>query len=519
MAQSVLSVYVTEEEIRICEAKKAGKNLQVKRVMTAETPKGSVDGGMIVDVEAMAGTLHAIFEANAIKRGRLAFCVASKRIASKEITLPYVKNKQRVAEMIHVNLSDYLPMGNIQDYICRHTILDTVRTAEGSYYNISLVAVRKELIASYYELAAELNMPVETVDYYGNSIYNMIREQMGEEMSLALQMDREVTHVSIMQGRTQLFRRSVPHGMNSLIQNFADGRNISFQKAADILTGKDSREETRNVEYYDMVRELVASIARVVDFYTSKTPGVLIERAKLFGEGLQLHGLRETLEHELEIPVEEGRELKGIVFTRKNRYQVTMEELSLYLPNLGTLMGSLHLREEDENKGISVVQMMYVLMVLSAAAAIAMMGVSVYQNYRLLQEKEALEVDNNRLAYTEQTYLSFLDMKQEYELLSDYYDSTINDTEALYKLVLSLEAVMPQSVGIQSFSIENGAVSLVGICQGKTALADFIMTLKEIPYVDQVKVLKTVDTNDGSVTEFDMTFCISMQEREGGQNS
>lgn len=523
MAQTVLSTYITEEEIRICEVRKKGKNIQVSRVLSTQTPKNSVDGGMIVNVEEVAQTLRELFGSNAVKKGKLAFTIASKRIASKEVTVPYVKNKKRIAEMIQANIQDYFPMGNLEEYIWRYTIVDTVKTEEIGHYNIALTAVRKDMIASYYELAAELKLPVETVDYYGNSIYSMICRQMEAEegTALALQVDREVTHVSIMEGATQLFRRTIPHGRETLIQTFAENRGIHPEEAQRLLTDGTQEEGITEQEYRETVSELAASIARVVDFYTTKNPGIRVERARIFGEGLSLTGLAPALERELEIEVAGVWKLEGVVIPKKNPYGVSMELLSWYLPNLGVMLASLGLKPEEEKKKISSMQVLQGLVIAAALAAAAMTGLGFYQNYRLKEQKVLVDAENDKLAYAEQMYLAYTDMENEYDRLMEYYATTKSDTEMFYPLILTLEEVMPQSVAIGDISVDNGEVSVTGYAAGKIPVADFIIELKKIPGVSNVKVSKTADSNEGSLTEFEMSFHIgesgeSGEETEGG---
>lgn len=513
MSQNVLSIYITEEEIRICEVKRKGKNLQVNRVFKGATPKNSVDGGMIVDVEAMAQALQELFAAYAVKKGKLVFTIASKRIANKEVTIPYVKNKKRITEMIQANIQDYFPMGNLSEYIWRYTIVDTVKNEETGHYNIALAAVRRDMIASYYELAAELNMPVDTVDYYGNSIYSIICRQMKEGTALALQIDEDVTHVCIMEGSTQLFRRTVPHGKDALIQALAEKKGISAQDAERILTSGEEAAVTQE-DCRAMISDLVASIARVMDFYTTKNQKVLVEKARLFGAGLRIRGLAQALSQELEIEVEEGLVLDGVVISKKNAYGIAMEDLFEYIPNLGAMLASLDLKAEEERKKVSGEQMLQGVVIAASLIVIILAGITFYQNYRLRDEKAALDTDNKRLEHAEEVYLAYMNLLQEYNQMEGYYNSTESDAEALHQMVLTLEEVMPRSVGIGSLSVDNGNISITGTASGKIPVADFIIELKKIPYVSDVRVSKTVDSNEGNLTEFEMSFHISIESEE-----
>ena len=88
-------------------------------------------------------------------------------------------------------------------------------------------------------------------------------------------------------------------------------------------------------------------------------------------------------------------------------------------------------------------------------------------------------------------------------------------------MILDLEQVMPKSVGINTFTITNGEISMTCMASGKEAVADFVIELKKIPYVSDVRVENITDTYDefSQVTStFNLSFNISVindEEAEG----
>ena len=141
--------------------------------------------------------------------------------------------------------------------------------------------------------------------------------------------------------------------------------------------------------------------------------------------------------------------------------------------------------------------------------------------------KKSLENEIKDMAGSEAVYMDYLANKSDYDLIKNYYDSTVNDSEALYTLILDLEKVMPKSVGISSFTVNNGAITLTGISGGKEPLADFVIELKKLPYVSNVRVQNISDTYDEFdqvISTYNMSFNISIsaiadetaKEAEGG---
>lgn len=515
MAQKLISVYITNEVIRMCEVTRTGNSVQVSRAFETETPAESVDDGMILNVEKVAAAVYRNLRLNHITGGKLIFSINSRKIANKEITIPYVRNKNKIDEIIDTNAEDYFPMDNIDDYIFKYTILDTIENAEGKKYRLFVVAVQKEMIESYYQLAKALKMPIETVDYYGNSIYNLLQRQLNQGTVLVLQMERDITYVNIMSGKKQLFRRAVPFGKHTLIHNLASSKGITEEEAARILRETDQLD--RNVtleEYSDIIRDLTAAIIRVVEFYATRNLGTVIEGARIMGEGIEIAGLAEILSRDLGVSVTLIEQLHDVRIKKKKGYDLSYQMLAFYLPCIGAVFGSLHLEleGEKERKFINGFGLFYILIVLASLFAIGASAVSIL-NYTLQRErKKELEEAIVKLAEVEAVYSNYTVQKEEFETIKAYYDSTIDNNEALYELMVKLEVVMPKSVGISNLTASNGELTMTCEGAGKEAVAAYVMELKKISYVSSVRVNNISDVYDefGQVTStFNITFCIS----------
>ena len=103
----ILSVYVENEGMRVCEVAKSSGTVIVKNAFEVPLPAGIVEDGMIQDVEEAAKALYAALKNNRIKRGKIAFVISSKRIANKEIVLPFMKNQKKIEEIIQANVTDF----------------------------------------------------------------------------------------------------------------------------------------------------------------------------------------------------------------------------------------------------------------------------------------------------------------------------------------------------------------------------------------------------------------------------
>ena len=186
------------------------------------------------------------------------------------------------------------------------------------------------------------------------------------------------------------------------------------------------------------------------------------------------------------------------------------------------MMQSLNLKAGEEKKGTESYTVFYVILILSAVSVLSASGFFFYIYHVQKGVKANLEQEIANLSQVEETYSDYLDNQQKYALLKQYYDGTVNNSEQLYQLILDLEQVMPKSVGINTFTITNGEISMTCMASGKEAVADFVIELKKIPYVSDVRVENITDTYDefSQVTStFNLSFNISVindEEAEGG---
>lgn len=541
MAQANLSIYITSESIRITEIKKIGGSIHVSGAFTIPTPPGSVDDGLITDVESVAKAISEAINETKKKKAKLYFTVYSRKIAAKEIDIPYMKKIDVIGDMINANLDDYFPMGNLDDYITRYTILNTIEHDDGrKAYHICVYAVLKELIASYFKLAKALKMPLASIDYQVNSLYHLAQWQNRQGTSLILQIDDDVTHISIFKNTSQLFRRSVPYGVDTFAQALAASKGMSEEEARAILLNiKDEkaikaplrsvaalRQQAETLlindyltddEYDELIHDFIAAISRVVDFFVSKYPNIILEKIKVIGSGVKISHLDKALKRVFELDVELIKRLSSINIRReRGSMALSPDELTYYLPNIGALIKPLDLRLPEEvsfRKGGIGIGLFIALVAIAIAVVGAIVVFLLWQETELEREKNNLTRIVNNLQYVE-------DIVNDYERAIDYYalieafdNSTNNENEALYQLILTLEKIMPSSVTILQLQASDGNISLtVNSANGKLGVARFIIELEKIPWIDDIWVSNIRDAYDdfGNINSvFPLTFTIS----------
>jgi type IV pilus assembly protein PilM len=132
MAKKVLSIIIGSECTKVCELnykkKYKNKGIRVYRSIAFATPEGSVEDGIIKDMNIFGDELRSRLKAAKIKSDRVIFSINSSRIANREIIIPPVKEK-RIMDIIKTGASEYFPI-DMNDYILSYQILEK-STAQG----------------------------------------------------------------------------------------------------------------------------------------------------------------------------------------------------------------------------------------------------------------------------------------------------------------------------------------------------------------------------------------------------
>ena len=136
MANKFLTIYVNSDMIRVAEIQKTGKEqIVLSNAAEIKTPPGSFNDGYITDITAVAEAVRTAIFGRQFGSKDVIFTIASKKIASKEVELPYVKNSRKLQQVLQANSGDYFPMSNSGDYVFAYNILEDYINREDGQHN------------------------------------------------------------------------------------------------------------------------------------------------------------------------------------------------------------------------------------------------------------------------------------------------------------------------------------------------------------------------------------------------
>ena len=512
MDQRLLSIYIGAEVIRIVDAtRKSATSITVNSVDEVSTPAGCFDDGYITDVLEIASAIRGKIIGKAGK-AKAVFTISSKKIASKEVVLPYVNGKKKIDSVLTANASEYFPMSTTGDFIFAYNVMETFQDDDGKKLRINAVAAPKDLVEGYYEIADELKLSVYDVDYVGNSVQQLLKLQMSNnenETNLVLQIEKDATFVNIMAGKDIILQRSVPYGKNAVINSIMEIKKLTEKEAIELLRDKDRMQRSvSDDEYSEAVRYLISSIGRIVEYHRSRNPERIIDGIKVFGEGASIAGIDEVLRQELGAEVTRFSTLNGIKVSQKS--YLSADQALRFLACFGAVLSPIGLKiGKEKSSEASSALFDKLLIAVVIIAFIVMAGICASYQIKFALKQSDVDFKKQKIKemeVAEQVANEYEETIKAYNIVKMFADTTHNDNVMLYQFLIDMEKNIPTGSFIDKLSATDGEVELEITNQSKEAVADMYVRIKNLPYVYDCKIdtieedFKTLTvTQDGEI--------------------
>ena len=315
MAARAIAIEIGYSLTKICEVDYKAKTHKIYKSFTV--PNGAEvisDGALMVSPEYVEN-LRSALSANHVKGKQVVFTITSSKIASREVTIPYVK-ENRIADVVNANATDYFPV-DLSQYQLAYTILGTIGETKGAQqYKLLVMAVPTALLSGYYELAKALKLEVAAIDYAGNSIFQVVKDECAKGRHIVVKIDERSSLVMAVENSVLSFTRSVSYGveeiMDTVMNTLCWGEVSSVEQAIRVLqrnecivpeedagdseSAEESAKSAKDSALEDMreaVIPLIGGITRVIDYYASRNSGAGIERILITGMGADFKGMDE----------------------------------------------------------------------------------------------------------------------------------------------------------------------------------------------------------------------------------
>lgn len=539
MNNRVLSIEIGNSFTKICEIDYKVKKPKVYKVLTVETPEGVVVDGMLQPTQEYADHLVNALGTNGIRTKRVIFTISSTRVASREVQIPNVK-ASKIEALVKTNANDYFPV-DLTQYEIGHYLAGGL-TEEGKL-RVMALAVPKALLDSYYQLAQMCGWEVECFDYSSNSLYQILRDEKSEKVTMMIKIDENSTIVTVLSAGKVLLQRTVAYGVQDAIETmiasgaYAVNDPMSaverFQKKTclnrvlhqgDKLweenAGRWEDEDAGNAEVTaarqkitSSLEPLIVGVSRVIDFYDSRNSNTPIERTYVTGLGGSFSGMSKLFTNCLERKVHTLSEMDDKIGMSK---AIRSTRPAAYISCLGAVLAPVGLidKSTQKAKGLTVVSgtnytfVSVAVLVLGVILSIAMAVTSLTRYFGTVAENVALQARVEELQPAQTVYNEYLSAAAQYDKYKYLYEYTENPNENLVEFINELEQILPSSFWTNSFSSDMEGISMSVTVEGKAAAARTILNIRNMESIEDVQISNITDTQN-ELGESAVTFSIT----------
>lgn len=539
MNNRVLSIEIGNSFTKICEIDYKVKKPKVYKVLTVETPEGVVVDGMLQPTQEYADHLVNALGTNGIRTRKVIFTISSTRVASREVQIPNVK-ANKIEALVKTNANDYFPV-DLTKYEIGHYLAGGL--TEDGKLRVMALAVPKALLNSYYQLAQMCGWEVECFDYSSNSLYQILRDEKTETVTMMIKIDENSTIVTVLSAGKVLLQRTVAYGVQDAIETmiasgaYAVNDPMSaverFQKKTclnrvlhqgDKLweenAGRWEDEDAGNVEVTaarqkitSSLETLIVGVSRVIDFYDSRNGDNPIQKTFVTGLGGSFSGMSKLFTNCLERKVHTLSDMEDKIGMSK---AIRSTRPAAYISCLGAVLAPVGLidKSQQKTKGMTVVSgtnytfVSVAVLVLGVILSIAMAVTSLTRYFGTVAENVALQARVEELQPAQAVYNDYLATAAQYDKYQYLYEYTENPNENLVEFINELEQILPSSFWTNSFSSDMEGISMSVTVEGKAAAARTILNIRNMESIEDVQISNITDAQN-ELGESAVTFSIT----------
>ena len=428
-------------------------------------------------------------------------------------------------EYIVTNATEYFPV-NIDEYVFTYSILENIIDVSEKKYRLMVMAAPMGIVERYYDVADMLELRVLDLDYVGNSTLQLMRLQIDDSPTLSIQMGDEATIISIFNKNVLQLMRSVPYGRSTVANAIAEKRDIPYEEALTVLDNERVLKESFSDGDYitGSLKYLANNISRVIDYYSTKNPDVTIQKAVMVTEGKSIRALETLLSYEIGLKIKRIDELNQVI--ADDRLNMSLSELTGYLSNIGCVIQPVNFvpksalikaKKTNDNKYLRLI-IMGAVFIAAVIVLIPLVG-----NISKRTENNGLKSNIKKIEGIKTVVNDYYLSKDKFTDISTFYALASNADDDLHKFIEFLEENMPSDIGLTSFSVSGGAVTMNCTGSSKETLAQFLVTLKKqsnISSVNCASVSEATDENDAITDSYTITCVFSQfptQTEEGDE--
>lgn len=296
-------------------------------VATAPLPPESFHDGEVADPSSVTEAVRQLFSEHKLSK-RVRLGIGNQRVVVRTLRLPAIENPSELDAAVRFAAQEQIAMP-LDQAVIDHRVVGGVGAVDGAapQVDVIVVAARRDMISTSLKPLRDAGLEPVGVDL---SAFGMIRalgdlvaaaEPDGGASSHSVLYCNvgDVTNLAIAKGRSCLFTRVSPTGLEDIVGGFASSTGLSDEHARQWLEHVGLERPTAEIEgdpdtigraravLENGAVALADELRLSIDFYAAQEAAVPVERVVICGPGSVIPGLALQIESVLGLPSTVGR--------------------------------------------------------------------------------------------------------------------------------------------------------------------------------------------------------------------
>lgn len=292
-------------------------------------PPGAFHDGEVTDPGAVADSLRSLFAEHSLSR-RVRLGIANQRVVVRTLRLPAIEDPKELDMAVRSQAHEQIPMP-IEQAVLDHRVVGGVPATDGMapQIDVVVVAARRDMIEASLKPIQEAGLEPVGVDL---SAFALIRAL--EHASLPTESEAttsgappsatlycnvgDVTNLAIARGRSCLFTRVSPNGLEDVASTLSAAAGLSEDHArlwlshvglsqpVEAIEGDPGTVAQARVVLERGASSVLDEMRLSLDYYGAQEAAAPVDRVVIGGPGSAIPGFAEWMEPVLGLPISAG---------------------------------------------------------------------------------------------------------------------------------------------------------------------------------------------------------------------
>lgn len=353
-SNTCVSIDIGKKNIKLVNGRVAGPKIEIYNFDVFKTPDNSIQDGKIIDLAAIINSIRISLKNNKINSKNLKLLISGTSILTRDISIPKVQENE-IEGILEFEAQQYFPV-SLENYVLDYKIMEELKSAEGEFYRLLLVASPLTQVNEYMQIPKLLKMDINSIDISANCIFKyMVHSQKLNNNDLAMNeyavidFGSNTTGICIFSKGTLMFNRVLLKGSKEIDETISMNMNIDYDMSENLkcnklilLTNEEDEIEQDLKQLNDVVSPAIISLAddinRFLDFYKSRNYGNRVSKIFISGGGSKIKGLDKFLSNYINVPVERINVDDRIVNKNKRNYTLLIDNFPFLLNSIGAII-------------------------------------------------------------------------------------------------------------------------------------------------------------------------------------